>query len=107
MPEYTQRALTVTLRKDNIDQFENMSCDEIIAYVEKLDDDYYKAIPSINELAEIYGNKENEQLYRLRDLFWMWQKDVYKRQRRGRSIGYCGACQKYPRQTEGRRIKPC
>lgn len=74
LPEYTQRALTVTLRKDNIDLFENMSCDEIIAYVEKLDDDYYKAIPSINELAEIYGNKENEQLYRLRDLFWMWQK---------------------------------
>ena len=74
LPEYTQRALTVTLRKDNIDRFENMSCDEIIAYVEKLDDDYYKAIPSINELAEIYGNKENEQLYRLRDLFWMWQK---------------------------------
>ena len=74
LPEYTQRALTVTLRKDNIDLFENMSCYEIIAYVEKLDDEYYKAIPSINELAEIYGNKENEQLYRLRDLFWMWQK---------------------------------
>ena len=74
LPEYTKRALVVTLRKDNIEMFENMTCDEIVAYVEKLDDDYYRAIPTINELAEIYGDKNSTKLYRLRDLFWMWQR---------------------------------
>lgn len=74
LPEYTKRVLIITLRKDNIEMLENMACDEIIEYVEKLDTDYYNAIPTINELAKRYGNKHNTRLYRLRDLFWMWQK---------------------------------
>lgn len=74
LPEYSKRALIITLREENIDMFENMACDEIIAYVEKLDDEYYRVIPAINELAEMYGDKNNMKLYRLRDLFWMWQK---------------------------------
>ncbi|MHB1484118.1 MAG: hypothetical protein ACYCYI_05595 [Saccharofermentanales bacterium] len=78
LPEYTKRALTITLREDNIDMFENMSCDEIIAYVEKLDHDYYNTIPTINEFAKMYGDQNNTKLYRLRDLFWMWQKRYIK-----------------------------
>lgn len=74
LPEYSKRELVITLRKDNIQMFEQMTCDEIVAYVEKLDEDYYQAIPKINELAKMYGNKNNTKLYRLRDLFWMWQK---------------------------------
>lgn len=74
LPEYTKRAIVITLRKDNIEMLENMTCDEIISYVEKLDDNYYRSIPTINQLAEIYGDKNNTKLYRLRDLFWMWQK---------------------------------
>lgn len=78
LPEYTQRAITITLRNDNIEMFENMSCDEIVSYVENLDDEYYKVLPTINELAKMYGDKECEKLYRLRDLFWMWQKRYIK-----------------------------
>ncbi len=74
LPEYTQRVICVTLRADNIDMLEAMNCDEIIAYIEKLDDDYYSAIPTINELAQMYGDRSNDKLYRIRDLFWMWQK---------------------------------
>lgn len=74
LPEYTKRSLIITLRKDNIEMLEQMTCDETVAYVEKLDDDYYRALPTINELAEMYGDKKNDKLYKLRDLFWMWQK---------------------------------
>ena len=74
LPEYTQRALIVNLRRDNIDMLEAMSCEEIVAYVEALDDAYYRAIPDINTLAEMYGDRENARLYKLRDLFWKWQK---------------------------------
>lgn len=74
LPEYTRRALIITLRKDNIEQFERMTAEEIVRQAEALDDAYYTAIPGINELAEMYGNPENERLYRPRDLFWMWQR---------------------------------
>lgn len=74
LPQFTRRAITITLRKDNIELLESMSCEEIIAYVEKLDDDYYKVIPTVNELAQMYGDKTNTRLYRPRDLFWKWQK---------------------------------
>ena len=74
LPEYTTRHLFITLREDNIDMLERMSCDEIVAYVEKLDDDYHSAIPSVNELAAMYGDRTNMRLYRVRDLYWMWQR---------------------------------
>ena len=41
---------------------ERMSADEIVAYVEKLDNDYYRAIPSVNELAAMYGDRTNQRL---------------------------------------------
>lgn len=74
LPEYTKRDVTITLRADNIDFLEPMSCDEMLAYVEQLDEAYYQAIPSINELAQMYGDRTNRKLYQLRDLFWIWQK---------------------------------
>lgn len=74
LPEYTNREVTVNLREDNIERFERMGCEEIIEYVEKLDDAYYESIPTINELARMYGDSTNMRLYRLRDLFWKWQK---------------------------------
>ncbi len=69
-----QKSADFILCSDNIDMFEKMSCDEIVAYVERLDDAYYGAIPQINELAEIYGDKTNTKMNRLRDLYWKWQK---------------------------------
>ncbi len=74
LPEYTRRAVTITLRKDNIDRFERMTCDELVAYVEALDDAYYRAIPTVNGLAGMYGDQASDRLYRVRDLFWMWQR---------------------------------
>jgi len=78
LPEYTKRAIVVTLRKDNIEQFEQMSCGEIVKYVEDLDDAYYRAIAPVNQLSKLYGDPNNTKLYRLRDLFWMWQKRYIK-----------------------------
>lgn len=74
LPEYTRRAVIITLRRDNIEQFERMTCEEMVRYVEQLDDTYYAAIPGISELAKMYGDRKNERLYRARDLFWMWQR---------------------------------
>lgn len=74
LPEYTRRFLVISLLPDNIDLFERMTCEEIIAYVEALDDAYYASLPSINELAKLYGDPTDTRYYRVRDLAWKWQK---------------------------------
>ncbi len=78
LPEYTKRAVTITLRRDNIERLESMTCAEMVRYVEDLDDAYYAAIPDGNTLAEMYGDRENERLYRVRDLFWKWQRQYIR-----------------------------
>ena len=72
-PETDKRALTVTLTPDNIAFFEGLSFEETISYLEKLDDDYYAAIPSIDELAKMYGNPDGERFYSARDLYLAYQ----------------------------------
>lgn len=74
LPEYTRRTVVLTLRADNIDMLEGMSCGEMVAYVEGLDDKYYRALPSVGELAEMYGDRNSRRLCQMRDLVWKWQQ---------------------------------
>ena len=69
-----KRVLTVTLTQQNLPFFENLSFDETIAYLEKLDDDYYNAIPTVNELAKLYGNPCGGHYYSMRDLYLSYQR---------------------------------
>lgn len=73
-PVNEKRVLTVTLTPENVDSFEGMSFEETIAYLEKLDDDYYSAIPAVEELAKIYGDPDGERYYSARDLYLNYQR---------------------------------
>lgn len=73
-PVNEKRVLTVTLTPENVDSFEGMSFEETIAYLEKLDDDYYSAIPTVEELAKIYGDPDGERYYSARDLYLNYQR---------------------------------
>ena len=54
---------------------EPMSLEEILAYLEDLDNRYYAAIPSCEKLAALYGDPAGIRLYRrFRDLHLAWQK---------------------------------
>lgn len=68
------RALIISLTPDNIEQFENMSVEEVINLVEELDEKYYSVIPSFEELKKMYGNNQSKLFYRKRDLYWKYQK---------------------------------
>ncbi len=68
------RALAICLTPENISQFEGMDFADAIAYLEKLDDDYYAAIPPLPELAALYGNPSGEKFYSQRDLYLFWQR---------------------------------
>lgn len=73
-PKLEKRVLTVTLTPENIDFFENLPFAETIAYLEKLDDDYYAAIPAVAELAQIYGDPNGDRYYSARDLYLSYQR---------------------------------
>lgn len=73
-PPNEKRVLTVTLNQDNIAFFERQSFEEAIAYLEKLDDDYYSVIPSVEELAMLYGDPNSDRYYSARDLYLYYQR---------------------------------
>ena len=77
-PELHHRALGLTLTEENIAEFEQMPFEEAIAFLEKLDDDFYAAVPSLQELAEKYGDGENARWYSLRDLYMKYQRRYIK-----------------------------
>lgn len=72
--EKEKRMICITLTKENFSFFNEMSFDKAISYVEKLDDNYYNAIPSFSDLASIYGEKQGCKFYSQRDLFLKYQK---------------------------------
>lgn len=73
-PEAERRTLTLCLTPDNIDRLESMDLEEILLYLERLDDEFYTKIPSDGALAERYGDKTGERMFRLRDLRLKWQQ---------------------------------
>ena len=73
-PTLEKRVLTVTLMPENMEFFEETGFAETIAYLEKLDDDYYAVMPTVEELAEIYGNLNGDRYYSARDLYLTYQR---------------------------------
>lgn len=68
------RMLLISLTPDNIENFEEMSFAEAIRYIEELDDEYYRQIPTIENLARHYGDPDGKQFYGQRDLYRHYQK---------------------------------
>ena len=73
-----KRSLTLVLTPENIDHFEGMSVSEIINELEIMDDEFLKQIPSVRELAERYGRKDSQQLYRYKDLLLRWRQEYLR-----------------------------
>ena len=71
---FDERALTLVLDRDNIRRFEAMPAEEILSFLESLDDRYLSQLPSLPELAAKFGDPGNEQLFRIRDLVLKWQQ---------------------------------
>lgn len=73
IPPVSKRVLTVTLTPENTDFFEGLSFEETIAFLEKLDDDYYSAMPAVEELIQHYGDPNGIRYYSARDLYLCYQ----------------------------------
>ncbi len=73
LPKPESRVLTLNLTAENIDHFESMGFGETIAYLEALDDNYYRLIPGFEELRKVYG-RESGKMYSARDLYMRYQR---------------------------------
>lgn len=69
-----KRNLTLVLTKENIQLFEGMKTEDMISYLETMDNRYLSQLPAIPELAERYGDPDNDQLFRYRDLLLKWKQ---------------------------------
>ena len=69
-----KRHLTLVLTPENISKLNAAPAIDILAGLERMDDQYLLAMPSARELAERYGDPAGQQLFRLRDLLLKWQQ---------------------------------
>ncbi|MBR6425879.1 MAG: hypothetical protein IKS29_07995 [Oscillospiraceae bacterium] len=78
------RLLILSLTTENIDWFEVSPFDAVISHAEALDEAYYAAIPSLEELTGHYGNPDGQGFFQQRDLFHFYQRRFL--QETGRSL---------------------
>ncbi len=67
------RMLGMSLTPENIAFFENLSYADAIAYLEALDDDYYRTIPTLEQLAQRYGDPNSQKIFDQQDLYLYYQ----------------------------------
>lgn len=68
-----QRHVLISLRHDNIEDYEKRGALSVLHEIEELDESYYAAFPCFCELADLYGDPHGGKLYRLRDLFFHYR----------------------------------
>lgn len=64
-----KRLIIISLKPENIEDYEKRSALSVIREIEELDEAYYSAFPEFAELAELCGDAKGEKLYRIRDLY--------------------------------------
>ena len=63
------RLIIISLRADNIKDYENKNALSLIKEIELLDEEYYASFPVFKELAKQYGDYQGNKLYGIRDLY--------------------------------------
>ena len=64
-----KRLILISLRKDNIEEYEKRGALSVVEEIESLDEAYYAAFPAFSVLADLYGDRAGEKLYRVDDLY--------------------------------------
>ena len=69
----SNRLIIISLRADNIDNYESSSALSVVKEIETLDEAYYSAFRSFDELAKRYGDPQGSSFYRIRDLYYHYR----------------------------------
>lgn len=73
-PQTTTRTLYLVLTPETMSSLEQLDFAQVISSLEETHDRYLAAMPSDAQLAALYGDSTNEQLFRLRDLRLKWHQ---------------------------------
>jgi len=73
-PVEERRMILLSMTPENIEAMEQTPFEDTLARVEALDEAYYAAFPSAEELARLYGDPAGEKYYRLRDLLHFYRR---------------------------------
>ena len=73
-PPIRGRCLTLVPRADDT-ELAGLRAGEIVRLMEQQDDARRRAAPSAEELAKLYGDPHGRQLFRLRDLLFLWRQE--------------------------------
>lgn len=74
LPVASRRVLTITLTPDNIAFFEQTDFASTIEWLEDMDDTYYRTVPGLRRMMQLYGDPKGRKMYSLRDLYMHYQK---------------------------------
>ena len=68
-----KRTLSLSLLPSNIDNLEKQSFDETLMALEKIDDNFYRSIPSFQDLLDRYVDTNDCRLYTKKDLYTIYR----------------------------------
>lgn len=72
--EVENRSLQLSLMPSNIEKLENSSFEDIVTYLEELDESFYDKVPSFTELLNKYVDINDDRLYTKKDLYQIYVK---------------------------------
>lgn len=72
--EYKSRILTLSLLPSNIEKLEQQSFEETLKELEQMDEEYFKVIPSFQELLKKYADDKDKHLYTKKDLYFLYRR---------------------------------
>lgn len=70
----SNRLIIISLKANNIDNYEKRNALSVVEEVEALDEEYYAAFPPFEELAKQYSDFEGKRIYRIRDLYYHYRR---------------------------------
>lgn len=73
-PEVENRVLTLSLLPSNIEHFEQLSFEDTLIELEKMDEDYYGIVPDFRTLLTMYADANDRKLYSRKDLYLLYRK---------------------------------
>ncbi len=75
---FDRRMILISLREDNIEEYEKRDAMSVVRDIERLDEEYYAAFPDFKTLAEMYGDKNGDKIYGIRDLYARYRAQYAK-----------------------------
>lgn len=74
LPTVENRVLTLSLLPSNIEHWEQLSFEDTLIALEKMDEDYFGIVPDFRTLLTMYADANDRKLYSRKDLYLLYRK---------------------------------